>query len=648
MRTLFLESVSVMSHFNPGAQAPNQPPLDQPFPYHTMPQQIPSIVINPINSDKRSGDFQSPPHIRPQGLPSTSDPRLPAQIIYTVPGQRPPPFPSNFYPPMQTQPFFYSGPNQPGVVGQDDRFARGPIMSRFPGGTALQPLMLHQPTALRPPVSPPEMLPPLPVNELKTTFKPSRVKKNKKPKINKLGHEALEMQFAKKRQEKTLSEDTLDSLYADFQNTLKISALRRPLPSAYESNLEDELEAKLFDLFVQVISKSIDSFLPHECFQKIVSELSLHEDTKMILNSIFCLSSLILLRIDPDAIDSSYPLKYYQKTVGTIRYHLSRPDAEDESNGILARCLLATILLCIYELFFVAIDSTYVKGAASIFISIMSRRNRSESLIGNSPFYHSCFWAMFVCDMILSLKLELPSMYSLEKTWKAMDPVYFESFNDPVAHLDEPARSVKDVEAFLSSSLLTGQSTWWWQYKVIMTLSTINEFSNCYDVITHEDYKSNKEFHRWMELNESLEEINRNLPVSLKPSVCRPASKSRVFPHIFFKDEASAIVGLNYKMAKISHYNKLAHKLRVVDRYLVDEELAKYPPQYCVKLAKDLVGILQSYRNSHIWPVTIHALRAASRNIDKTDKNVMEELKRFTIRVIHFSHTHLDFVPSAP
>lgn len=640
-----------MSQFNSSAQTPHQPSLDQPYPYHQSgPQQIPSIVVNPITSDKRLAEFQSPPHIRPQALPSTPDPRLPGQMIYAVPGQRPPqPFPGNFFAPMQSQPFYYSG-QQPlqGVPGQDDRFARGPFMARLPGGTALQPLMLQQPAGLRAPASPAEVLSPLPVNELRTTFKPSRVKKNKKPKINKLSHDALEMQFARKKQERTLSEDTLDSVFADFQDALKIERPRTSLSTAYENALEDELEAKLFDLFVHVISKSIDSFMPQECFQKIASELALYEDTRMILNSIFCLSSLILLRINPDAIDSSYPLKYYQKTVGTIRHHLSRPDAEDESNGILARCLLATILLCIYELFFVAIDSTYVKGAASIFISIMSRRNRSESLIGNSPYYHTCFWGMFVCDLILSLKLELPNMYSLEKTWRAMDPAYFDSFNDPTAHLDEPARSVKDVEAFLSSSLLTGQSTWWWQYKVIITLSNINEFSNSYDVITQEDFASNREFHQWMELNQKLEEIDRNLPVSLKPSVCRPASKSRVFPHILFKDEATAIVGLNYKMAKISHYVKLAHKLRIADTFLVDEQLAKYPPQYCVKLAKDLVGILQSYRNSSIWPVTIHALRAASRNIDTTDEKVMTELQRFTRQMVHFSHTHLDLLASAP
>ncbi|PVH17878.1 uncharacterized protein CXQ87_000779 [Candidozyma duobushaemuli] len=441
-------------------------------------------------------------------------------------------------------------------------------MARLPGGTALQPLMSQQPAGLRAPASPAEVSSPLSVNELRTTFKPSRVKKNKKPKINKLSHDALEMQFARKKQERTLSEDTLDSVFADFQDALKIERPRTSLSMAYENALEDELEVKLFDLFVHVISKSIDSFMPQECFQKIASELALYEDTRMILNSIFCLSSLILSRINPDAIDPSYPL--------------NRPDAEDESNGILARCLLATILLCIYELFFVAIDSTYVKGAASIFISIMSRRNRSESLIGNSPYYHTCFWGMFVCDLILSLKLELPNMYSLEKTWRAMDPAYFDAFNDPTAHSDEPARSVKDVEAFLSSSLLTGQSTWWWQYKVIITLSNINEFSNSYDVITQEDFASNREFHQWMEINQKLEEIDRNLPVSLKPSVCRPASKSRVFPHILFKDETTAIVGLNYKMAKISHYVKLAHKLRLADTFLVDEQLAKsrwYPTE---------------------------------------------------------------------
>lgn len=643
-----------MSHFNPASQPHHsqQPSLDQSFPYQqNIPQQIPSIVINPINK-KRAADFQNSSHLlpQPQPLPAVPDPRHSVQMIYNMPlNQRPPqPYPGNFYTPMQQQAIYTAAqPQQMMHTPEDGRFLRTPtIITRMHGSAPLQPLLPQQaPNYPRLVGSHVDTLENETSKELRTTFKPSRVKKNSKPKINKISHEALELQFLKKKQETTLGEYSLDELYVCFQDALKISTPRAPISTVYENTLENELEVKLFDLFVHVISKSCDSFLPQESFQKLVSELALYEDTKMILNAIFCLSSLILLRICPDDIDPSYPLKYYQKTVGTIRHHLSRPDAEDESNGILARCLISTILLCIYELFFVAIDSTYVKGAASILTSIMSRRGRSESLIGDSPFYHTCFWAMFVCDLILSLKLELPNMYSLEKTWKSMDPLYFESFSDSTAHLDEPARSAKDVEAFLSSSLLTGQSTFWWQYKVLMTLSSINDFANSYDVITHEDFMSNKEFHQWMELQQRLEEIDRDLPVSLKPSVCRPASRSRVFPLIFFKDEATAIVGLNYKLAKIHHFVKLSQKLRVMDTLLVDEEVAKYPPHYRLKLAKDLVGILQSYSNSSIWPVTIHALRAAWRNIDKEDAIVMDELKRFTKQMVQFSHTHLDFVP---
>lgn len=646
-----------MSQFNPGGPPPHhshQLSLDQPFPYqHTLPQQIPSIVVNPITSEKRSREYQASAQLLAQPLPSAQDPRISGQMIYTVPlnQRQPQPYPGSFYTPLQSaQPLYLA--NQPPlnqVVGlEDGRFTRAPaLLNRLHNNAPLQPLIPLPAAFSRPNDSSAEILPTLPSKELRTTFKPLRVKKNLKPKINKISHEALELQFARKKQETTLAEYSLDALYAEFADALKIASPRSPIGTVYQDVLEDELESKLFDLFVHVISKSIDSFLPQESFQKLVSELALYEDTKMILNAIFCLSSLILLRINPDAIDPSYPLKYYQKTVGTIRHHLSRPDAEDENNGILARCLMSTILLCIYELFFVAIDSTYVKGAASILTSIMSRRNRSESLLANSPFYHTCFWAMFVCDLILSLKLELPNMYSLEKTWKAMDPIYFESFNDLNSHLDEPARSAKDVEAFLSSSLLTGQSTFWWQYKVLLTLSSINEFTNSYDVITEDDFTSNREFYKWMELNQKLEDIDRNLPVSLKPSVSRPASRARVFPLILFKDEATAIVGLNYKLAKICHFVKLSQKLKVKDTFLVEDQVVKFPSDFRLKLSKDLVGILQSYPNSSIWPVTIHALRAASRNIDKEDETAMNHLRAFTRQMVQFSHTHLDFVPPA-
>lgn len=470
-------------------------------------------------------------------------------------------------------------------------------------------------------------------NDIKN-YKPTHTKKNSRPKINKIvNHPKREA----KRKRYEIGEHSNDELFAKFLEVLGIKTQRTDLRKNFRLIIEDPLEQKLFDLFVNQLSLFIDIFLPEKHFQKIISELALYDETRMILDSIFCFSSLVFQRMSPSEIDPLCPLKYYQRVVNSIRYHLSLPNSDGLESGILARCLISTNILCIYELFFIAIDSTYVKGAGSILLSILSRWNKSGSLLRDSPFYNTCFWAMFVCDLILSLKLEVRTTYSLEKTWRALEPAFFESFETYPSEEKDPVDG--DSSQLNSSSyLVSRKSTTYWLHKIMMLLCDINEYLNACEVITKEDFESNAKFEKWKILDMKLNEFEVNMPVYLKPLITKPISPDRLFPLIYFRDEQTAIVALNFKLAKLSLHVALCRNTAVKDTELVQQAMASYPGDFREKLCKDLVGIMYTYdSNQKIWPVNIHALRQVSKYLKK-DSVEYAELTKLVLKIAKFSH----------
>lgn len=472
----------------------------------------------------------------------------------------------------------------------------------------------------------------------KTNFKPKQTKKNSNPKINKiLGDSFGSRHFSLRDCPIQMEENSLDQTYEEYRKVLGINESRVDITQNYEYFLDNQLEKELLDLFMHKISVFIDIFLPHEIFEKIVSELSLYDDTRMILDSILCLSSLIYQRMSPEKIDPMTPLKYYQRSVNSIRHHLNKMEVENCPPGTLARCLLSTNLLCIYELFFVAIDSTYVKGAGSILISIMSKHSKSVSLLKSSPFYSSCLWATFVCDIILSLKLESPCVYCPDRIWKTLDPIYFKEYDDYTPHLEAPKGPTEDC----ALSIATSKETLWWLQKILILFSQIIIFSNLMEVITKDDYMNNRELERWQKLKANLEEYETKMPLFLEPLINQKPDDSKQFPTIFFKDEQTATIGINFKLAKLCLHSALFVKVRVSDTHLLEPEMAKYPPGYSDTLAKDLAGIMQTYDcNLKLWPVNIHALRQASKHIE-TGSLAHDALKNLTARVVQVCQTRL-------
>lgn len=473
-------------------------------------------------------------------------------------------------------------------------------------------------------------------------FKPTKTKKNSKPRINKI--QTVDSTTSKKldakirdRLSETIGEPSVEDLYIHFQQILKIDIPKDRGTAFYHLKMKNDLECQFFDLYVHNLSRSFDVFLSQEVFQKVVPILALYDETNMIIDAIFCLSSLMLQRIRPDKIEPSIPIKYYHQCIKSIRHYLSMPEIE-QNEGMISRCLLSTILLCIYEMFFVAIDSTYVKGASSILLSILSTQPK-KNLLKESPFHEVCFFGIFVCDLILSLKFNIPSMYSIETFWKPLDPDYFEAFDH---YYPQPTGSEggKDEDVFVNNGILPKQYKLWWLQKTVMNLSVINDFKNGIEVISRDDFETNRPFHKWLELRAIVHEYEVNLPPALKPVIYISSGPGKIFPTIYFCDEITAIIGLNFKLLKLALYEALILKNDTSDPTVL-QEIKKYPPNYCKKLCKDIIGIMCSYDgNTNVWSNNIHTVRQVSRYIaDESD--AFEEFIVLVNRIIGVCHLKL-------
>lgn len=445
---------------------------------------------------------------------------------------------------------------------------------------------------------------------IKSNFRPTQTKKNARPRINKLNkNEQLYQKYNSKKSKfaspsNRMAELSTDDLFKHFLDILKILKTDGSQKASYYLKMKTPLESQLFDLFVNHLADSIDIFLPYTAFRKVIPELALYDDTNMIVYSIYCVSSLMLQQVNPDKFDLSLTIRYYHQAIKAIRYYLSIPGIEDNDKGIIAGCLLSTILLCIYELFFVAIDSTYIKGASSILTSILMKKQRNKSLLKDSPFYQTCFWSMILCDLFLSMKSNSPNMYSIENFWKPLDPEYFELYNEY-----PPCPSPKDDNDDIHNLTTVKVDSIWWIHKAIMTFSSIFEFKNEIDVLTKEDFESNRRYFEWLELKNNLDNFEKQMPSTIKPTIYKTCSADRLFPIIYFKDEHTAIVGLNYKLARLALYECLLQKTNLKDA-LVREELSKYSRTYPAKLTKDIIGIMKTYdANITMWTINIHTIR---------------------------------------
>ncbi|EDK35938.2 hypothetical protein PGUG_00036 [Meyerozyma guilliermondii ATCC 6260] len=455
------------------------------------------------------------------------------------------------------------------------------------------------------------------------TFKPKNTKRNSKPRIHKLSGD-FRAAWKKSRSPHSVGEASIDDMLRHFQDALAIDV---PEPFILYLKVEDKFEAKLLDLFVNNLTKSLDIFLPCDMFRLVVPHVALLDETRMISDSIYCLASMILNRINPDSVDPSVTINYYHQCIKSIRYHLSMPGVETNESGIIARCLLSTIMLCVYELFLVAEDATYIKGAASIFSSILRKNMQAQkpSLLKSSPFYQGLFWAMILSDMVLSLKYDLPTMYPIDTFWRPLDPEYFDWFESATY----PGNS--DDE-----SVMSREEEVWWIRRMIYLSCCVHDFLFQPMVLTKEETESKKCSQKWLQLNQSVNEFEASVPMAMKPIICKPASSSRRYPVIFFGTEGTAIFNLNFKLCKIALHQSL--QTRLADDPVLSSQISNYTPDYTNKLAKDIIGILKTYDSDvSVWPVNVHAIRQAAKYM-KDDSDDMRELGDLINKVLAVCH----------
>ncbi|CAH2351820.1 hypothetical protein CLIB1423_04S06700 [[Candida] railenensis] len=482
-----------------------------------------------------------------------------------------------------------------------------------------------------------------PDSVMQSYYKPTRTKRNSRPRINKIldgntkpastSNSNISTSISKsssvenKRIDLTstslwgvLGEVAIDEIRVSFANAMNI---KEPYSSSSDKNvpklkLSNPLEYRLFDIFIHMSSKAMDHYLGQNIFQEIVAELALYDETEMLINSIICLCGSILNKGDPSSLSKDVPTSHYQRALSSIRHHLSESSGEDpldldgaalkeyikRRDGLINRCLVSTIILCLYEFENNKTECTHIKGATSILTTILIRHREgteqssfgesnssSSSLLSTSYFHSICFWSIFQLDILISIRYGVATMYSYSDYWKRYDKLYFESFERI------PYRSLSPVHDYFNRDTAN-----WWMQRAFIDFSLINDFKNSRDTMKQDPNIGIDLFTSWHKLKKSVDEYESNLPLNLKPTIYQPCSPSRHFPVIYFKDEKTAITTIIYKVSRILLYESLV--LNADKSELMRQELAKFSPGYIQKVIKDACGIIKTYGNDFtLWPI---------------------------------------------
>ncbi|EGV61741.1 hypothetical protein CANTEDRAFT_124807 [Yamadazyma tenuis ATCC 10573] len=223
-------------------------------------------------------------------------------------------------------------------------------------------------------------------------------------------------------------------------------------------------------------------------------------------------------------------------------------------------------------------------------------------------------------------------MFSVKQFWMQIDPQFVEQFTSPVY----PAISPRPDDVLFISQ----KDAVWWLHRVLFDFSIANEFNSEVVVLTEKEFNTNKSFHDWLAINETLEDFERNLPQALKPIIYKPSSNDpndSYYPTIYYRDELAAMIALHMKLTKVSLYQGLLQKTNL-NSPEVQGYLKQIPRNHAKLLAKDVIGILRTYDlNTYLWPINIHTIRYVSRYLHD-DEYEYKELEFFMKRVIETCH----------
>lgn len=453
-------------------------------------------------------------------------------------------------------------------------------------------------------------------------YKPPQPKNNTRPRIHKLSADRYLVKNNVRKPTFKLGEYSTKELKEIFFNHVKITIDDSERSFYFENKIKTDFERQMFEYFCNSLSQSLDVYFDKKIYGEIVSEIAIYEDTDIIVNAIYCLSSLMLHRITPDKVDPSLPIKYYQESVKIMKYHLESETLED---GIASRCLLAATLLCLYEFFFSSIQGVYADNATNMLASIIGAKTRNKaSPLLDSLFLGTCFWAIFLMGYIKALKNGHVNAYSVELFWNSLDSEYFKIFD----------KYLLSRENEVKTEIVTNMETVWWFRKTILNCSKIADFRNEIQVLTKEEFESNQSLTKWVELKNMIINFEERILSALEPIIYKPNKDgSSCFPLVYYKDELSALIGLNRMLAKILLFETLMIKTNIHSQ-LVQHQLARFPPGYCKRLAMDIVGIIQTYdSNLAIWPLNLHIIKHVGHYVHD-DPNAGKQLDTLVERML--------------
>lgn len=379
--------------------------------------------------------------------------------------------------------------------------------------------------------------------EYSEAFIPVQPKGNSKPKIHRM-------------KEKYTIEKSLESYsFGEIRNLFKSKTGLSGMHFATH-RIEDVRENQLINYFSYFIGKALDVFASHEIYSQIFIELALLDDTKVILNGIFCLAEYELSKED-----FTKCIHYYETTIAIIH---SQIQDKSENRPLKYRCLMAMMLLCIFENKFPQIELSHLQHYKNMTVELF--KNQPIDEIRLDPVLNSCFWTVLRTSFLHSLLAEQnPSQFIPDSTF----------FNLHTNLLEASPFQVPDM----------------WHYKNIL-VNLINVWNFTYD--TPSANGKNQQIYDYHQWKTHKNDILIEIPTTLRRGL-HQQSYNFPFPIFYYHDELTAIINVFHRLALLFLHEGLTKRVSRKDRLKED---MMFPLNFAYIVSLEIVGTLKPYENS--------------------------------------------------
>ncbi|CAX39914.1 conserved hypothetical protein [Candida dubliniensis CD36] len=395
------------------------------------------------------------------------------------------------------------------------------------------------------------------------TFIPVQTKGNPKPKIHRMKENHTT--------EKNLESYSLYEIRILFKNKTGLNDVHLA-----RNRIEDARENQLLGYFNCLVGKALDVFASLEIFSQIFIELALLDDTQVILNGIYCLTEYELSKSD-----FTRCIHYYQTTIAII-HNQSRDN--NPSRSLQYRCLMAMMLLCIFESKFPQVESSHLQHYKNMSVELC--KNQPSNEIGLDPILDCCFWTVLRTSFLHS------SLAGQNSSQFIPDSTFFNLQKD-----------------LLGSS--TFQVSNVWHYKNVL-VNLINIWNFTYD-ISSTNQKGHKvyDYYQW-----KIHKIDilTEIPTALRSGI-HQQSYNLPFPIFYYHDELIAVINVLHRLALLFLHEGLSQRVSTEDRL---KESLLFPLNSPYFVSQEIIGILKPYENSpfissvglfaikHVWKYLQH------------------------------------------